>query len=187
MWEVLVRDFKSWRKVRSVWPDAGIKTMPFFILMAPKVSKVAFYSKVTYFKIAQKVSKYLGHFNEKICCYNFRTSPNLVTLGPILFLGKLAVQSRVRILRWGGGKGNVREVPKVFSHVVVVVVCAFITDVVSREEKREGEREREREREREWRQSLPWNKHSDGWKRTANTSKNKSSIQFNSLELSGST
>ena len=117
--------------------------MPFFILMAPKVSKVAFYSKVTYFKIAQKVSKYLGHFNEKICCYNFRTSPNLVTLGPILFLGKLAVQSRVRILRWGGGKGNVREVPKVFSHVVVVVVCAFITDVVSREEKREGERERE--------------------------------------------
>ena len=41
-----------------------------------------------------------------------------------------------------------REVPKVFSHVVVVVVCAFITDVVSREEKREGERERERERER---------------------------------------
>ena len=39
-----------------------------FIKLAPEVTEVAFYYKVTYFKIAQKVSKYLGHFNEKICC-----------------------------------------------------------------------------------------------------------------------
>ena len=38
-----------------------------FIKLAPEVTEVAFYYKVTYFKIAQKVSKYLGHFNENNC------------------------------------------------------------------------------------------------------------------------
>ena len=43
------------------------KLTPNFPVLAQIVTKVAFYYTVTYFKIAQKVSKYLGHFNEKIC------------------------------------------------------------------------------------------------------------------------
>ena len=51
-----------------MWLDAGIKISPNFLKLATKVTKVAFYYKVTYFKIAEKVSKYLGHFNDQICC-----------------------------------------------------------------------------------------------------------------------
>ena len=36
-------------------------------MLATKVTNVAFYYKVAYVKIAQKVSQYLGRFNEKIC------------------------------------------------------------------------------------------------------------------------
>ena len=36
-------------------------------MLATKVTHVAFYYKVAYVKIAQKVSQYLGRFNEKIC------------------------------------------------------------------------------------------------------------------------
>ena len=41
---------------------------PNFPILAPKITKVAFYCKVTFLKIAQKVSNYLGHFNQKIWC-----------------------------------------------------------------------------------------------------------------------
>ena len=44
------------------------KLTPNFPVLAQIVTKVAFYYIVTYFKIAQKVSKYLGHVDEKICC-----------------------------------------------------------------------------------------------------------------------
>ena len=52
-----------------MWPDAGIKINPHFPILAntQKWPKYLFY-KVTCFKIAQKVSKYLGNFNGKICC-----------------------------------------------------------------------------------------------------------------------
>ena len=43
------------------------KLTPNFPVLAQIVTKVAFYYIVTYFRAAQKVSKYLGHFNEKIC------------------------------------------------------------------------------------------------------------------------
>ena len=36
--------------------------------LATKVPKVAFYFKLRFFKIAQNVFKYLGDFNDKICC-----------------------------------------------------------------------------------------------------------------------
>ena len=36
--------------------------------LATKVTKVAFYFKLRFFKIAQNVFKYLGDFNDKICC-----------------------------------------------------------------------------------------------------------------------
>ena len=65
-----VYDIGSWKQrwlLASVWPDAGIKINPNFLVLAQKVTKVAFYYIVIYFKIAQKVSKCLGHFSEKIC------------------------------------------------------------------------------------------------------------------------
>ena len=68
------------RSCGAVWPDAGIKSNPYFPKAALKVSKVVFYLKMIFLKVAQKFEKYVGYLKETICCQNLQVSPNLITL-----------------------------------------------------------------------------------------------------------
>ena len=66
----------------SVWPDVGIKSSPNFTNNAQKGATTVFTYRVMLFTVAQKISKYLGHFCKTICNQQLQKSPNLVTLVP---------------------------------------------------------------------------------------------------------
>ena len=59
----------------QVWPHVRIKSSPISPQTCPKSSLRSFY-----FKIAQKIAKYLGYFCNKIWHQELSKSPNLVTL-----------------------------------------------------------------------------------------------------------
>ena len=52
------------------WPDFGIKSCPIFSKSWPKICHCSFADIVMLFKTAHRVAKYLGNFDEKICCPN---------------------------------------------------------------------------------------------------------------------
>ena len=54
----------------SVWPDVKIISCPISPKSCPKSRHTSLTLKVTFFKIAQKVDKYLGYFWKKICHQN---------------------------------------------------------------------------------------------------------------------
>ena len=62
-------------------PDVGIKHIPISTKLPKKKSKyILLYLNVPFFKIAQKVTKYLAIFEIKFDVYTFQKYPNLVTL-----------------------------------------------------------------------------------------------------------
>ena len=54
--------FEICRKERGVWPDVGIKSCPKIIKIYLNVVTAVFIQRVIFFKIAQKVTTYLGYF-----------------------------------------------------------------------------------------------------------------------------
>ena len=64
----------------TVRSDNGIKSSPILSHSCPKSSHVRVYFKSYFFKIAQKLVKYLGHFCNKMAAKIFQELPNLVTL-----------------------------------------------------------------------------------------------------------
>ena len=71
-----------------MWPDAKIKVAQIFQKSSLKSPKAVFILSLKFLKIAQKVTKYVGYFAEKITTNNFHKSPNLVTLLETLFSSK---------------------------------------------------------------------------------------------------
>ena len=71
-----------------MWPDAKIKVTQIFQKSSLKSPKAVFILSLKFLKIAQKVTKYVGYFAEKITTNNFHKSPNLVTLLETLFSSK---------------------------------------------------------------------------------------------------
>ena len=71
------------------WPEIGIKSSSIISKVGPKSSHSSFMLKeltFCFFKIAQKVTKYLGKFCIKIVTKNFQKSPNQVKLGPMYLI-----------------------------------------------------------------------------------------------------
>ena len=53
------------RRRQTEWPDVGIKSSPNISKTCPKSSHISFTQKVMYFRLAQKVKKYLSFFARK--------------------------------------------------------------------------------------------------------------------------
>ena len=53
---------KSTCESRPVWPDVGVKSSPKVSKSYPRSSRIIFYKRVRFFKIAQKVANNLGYF-----------------------------------------------------------------------------------------------------------------------------
>ena len=62
---------------QAVWSDVGIQNSQ---KVAQKIATAIFTWRMVYFKIGQKVTKYLGYCWQKIYSQEFKNSPNLDTL-----------------------------------------------------------------------------------------------------------
>ena len=70
----VIWDKKNWKyllhRVQAVWPDVETKISPNFTISSLKISHRSFYLKGMFFKVDQKINKYLGNFSEKLCHQN---------------------------------------------------------------------------------------------------------------------
>ena len=66
-----------------MWPDNGIKSSPNVSKSYPRSSRISFYKRVRFFKIAKKVPIIWATFDRNFVTNNYQKSPNLVTLWPI--------------------------------------------------------------------------------------------------------
>ena len=60
MWLLMV-------SIYPVWPEARVKSLPIFPISCPKSRHSSLTYKIRFYKIAQKVAKYVVYFGKEIC------------------------------------------------------------------------------------------------------------------------